>query len=1092
MTEGKDAYAPLDYAYFDILPIQNSYEAFICCNGKRERLTSGVLHHLASHLPEAKSFVSDGSTGSFRLQLSEGYEDSSWFTKSTLMKFLHIVGAPELLETANSIEHEMSQLNDARIFHLTLYSKDNLASSESVTPDTDYKKVSAPVETASSDATKNELLKAMDLRLMVLKEELASAFNRAAGATCSVKQISDLAAFMQHFGAKDLRGTLCRYLAYIPQDQHTDYQPPNHKQRSGGEKLMEDMPPACFQKGNASTEGISPARIAQAERNSSSESEDPSDSDEEDRPLGGRSRPMIRSASPRRSASPMRRIQIGRSGSRRSTALTIKSLSYFPVSQRALTNRDVTGNSSEDEESADQPPKKTENPVRRMSVQDAISLFESKQRDQGLDAQKRRSSEVSMNANKSVLRRWSAGMSDSSTKCLREDTSRDSDMMPGSEQKSVILPKFKPDLPTEIPSQPDDARLVTSSGEEKKVSPPRESPTAPVPVTKAAETHNRETDSAEWNRQKEAELNLMLMKMMELKPASNANVTTSSGANKDVPSEKRGDFYAQYKEKREEKLRGENAVKRAEKEAQIRAMQEILDQRKSEMVSKAIGFTGKQDSPANHQNPRRNSTPSAVPKKQTSKPVNTRKASPKASPLPAVRNSWPSAPPLRSTVTPPTKASSGFSSSTSTNSNRRKPQPTPSPNRSSPRTEKPAQQQRSVKASESVNSKPSIKAQEEKKLKSVANRGAKNTKTKPSAASSKDAAVVPAKPSFYNKVTKKSSVVPLESKPFLRKGSGIGPGVGPVLAKTKVSQSDESSKNGGNIVDDQNKEHDDAETAETPLQPAEEIPIQLKNEESFTEVLSSSNLKLENLEVQDQVVAEDDDHLTESVKLPPAEIQPEEEETISSAAWVENDSHKLPISCDNDPPQIEISPEIEPASTRSPHVRHSLSQMLQADNVEPEIVEWGNAENPPAMVYQKDAPKGFKRLLKFARKSKGETNSTGWASPSVFSDGEEDAEDPRAFSKKNADGSLRKAALQAKAFGLQGTVLSESYDGGNSSRRAMDLAASHDVLSGLSSSSNNTHKVREGIISTGNSTKARSFFSLSTFRSSKSSDTKLR
>lgn len=52
---------------------------------------------------------------------------------------------------------------------------------------------------------RNDLLRAIDLRFTVLKEELAASFDRAAGATLSTKQISDLEAFTCHFQAEDLR-----------------------------------------------------------------------------------------------------------------------------------------------------------------------------------------------------------------------------------------------------------------------------------------------------------------------------------------------------------------------------------------------------------------------------------------------------------------------------------------------------------------------------------------------------------------------------------------------------------------------------------------------------------------------------------------------------------------------------------------------------------------------------------------------------------------------------------------------------------------------------------------------------------------------
>lgn len=1110
MEGGIPADAPLDYASFQILATENRYEAFVCYNGDIEKLASGLLTHLSSHLPHVNDLHHTESSDHFKLHLPESLKGSTWFSKSTLSRFLHIVGVPELLKNADAIGDEMFQLEEARKFHLTLYAQahqDEAQSKESGRHNSEnIEPVSKPdLQMTSADATKNELLRALNLRLNVLKEDFFAAFRQVTDGTCSYNQISDLVAFSQYFGAIDLRNSLSRYLELAQKNQNVDLQneqlKPSQHLANDNVEIKEGKVQMYSPVAKPIIYGASPAKAAQVERLGSTDSEESSESSAEDEPYAERSRSLIRSASPRRSASPMRRVQIGRSGSRRATALTIKSLSFIPAKERVSSNQDAVGNSS-DEESA-QPLKKPVSNASSMSVKDAISLFERKQRDETSDLQKKRFPvDSSVNASKSVLRRWSAGMGDSSAQSQSGSASESlnetsSNNLPGAVNPTTVLEvNMDSGLTVENtgPSKTADEDGPLTTGEENP--PCSVDNLTENSLTQVDESNTRATATADWNRQKQDELNLMMMKMMESKPKRNRSLGTGVSKSQELPSGLRGGFYDHYKQKRDEKLRGENSSKRAEKEEKFKTLQGLLDQKKVEMSSKSSTVAGKSDSlvkprkspknPSPPLQPRKESTktspPLHQPKKDPSRLAAPKKISPKPSSVSSTRKSWPSGPSPKTSENTPNKTP-GWVSSTGNTQTRRKSQPTPPSIQSSPKVEKTKQKPKSTMVPQ-TETKLKSTSQEGKKQRSVARSG-NNAEAKALQTSVDGSIVVPAKPSFYNKVTKKGSVVPLESKPFLRKRSGVGPGVGPV--KTKVSQSDELLSS-GNLIQ---TEEGSGELSKTTSQKEEGADLVLPITDVSDlrqEATVNSPLKLEDSKNDNIVVSESDDCYKRTTESLEEEIQPEIESTISPTAWVEVEEHKeLPVSCDS-LPQIADSISIEPVVISSPRVRHSLSQMLQEDNGEPEIIEWGNAEIPPAIVYQKDVPKGFKRLLKFARKNKGDANATGWSSPSVFSDGEEDTEEPKAASKRHGDAISRRASLQSK--GLR-TALGASYDGSilsKSTDYTATLPSGQSNMSRLATQA--SEKLQEGHISA--AAKPRSFFSLSTFRSSKSNETKPR
>ncbi|KAI6676033.1 hypothetical protein NL676_036829 [Syzygium grande] len=968
---------------------------------------------------------------SWQLELPDNLSGTRWFTKSTFNNFLHIVGSRSLATITKPIRDEMSQLEEARKFQVSLFPQ----------PGTDAE---------SADASRNELLRAMDLRLMVLRGELAAAFGQVAGDTYSVEEMNNIADFSQLLGAAELENALHRVLETSKNSQFVD-----SEEKSSIKCDSKDADFARQERSNLISKAVttdmpvqynvSPAKVAQVERQSSTGSEDSSDSNDEDQTSAERSR-----------TSPMRRVQIGRGGSRRAAALTIKSLNYFPARERTVAN-DI------DEEGSEQPNKKPENDL-RMSVQDRINLFESKQRDHAVEIEKKRSLvNLSIGANKSVLRRWSAGMGGSSS--FQHESENNPDITPVCSGDTVEeVPKDSAEVTAEVNVMSESQRTV-QTGEDVRLeewerggSPLVGNVSDSRAVVQEEEANDRPISSAEWNRQKEEELSQMMLKMMESKNTSNKAELSGS---QEVPVEQSGGFYDRYKQKRDERLRGENAGKRAEKQAQFRAMQRTLNERKAEMVSTNINDTGKKTSSKKPQKPLNTASQPAKVKRETPNP-SIKKASPKTSLVPATRKSWPSTPTTRTMGTSPAKTSGALSSTGSTPT-RRKPQPagpTPSLSRPKPKSEKPLTQQKNVREAQS-NKQRIMKSVDDKKPQPVT-KTTRTGKSRAVAASLDGSGVVSAKPSFYNKVTKKSSVVPLESKP-LRKSSGTGPLVSP-SAKKKPTELEEPVTSCGNsseeqkneqigVVSDLMSQHEVVDGASVVVTDATVEP----------ETQESSTQECDEADNMDQVVHEGD-YGSKNI-AEPLGVCNGEESTISPMAWVEIEEHQDPPNlCDDPVSEVLSHANVVPIGSSSPRVRHSLSQMLQEESSEPDICEWGNAENPPSMIYQKDAPKGLKRLLKFARKSKGDGNTSGWSSPSVFSEGEDDVDDPKVSSKRSTENLLK--ALHAK-----------------------NLVANDQISAHLGG-----HKFHDSHVSAGASTTkaSRSFFSLSAFRGSKPSETKFR
>ncbi|RRT46894.1 hypothetical protein BHE74_00054656 [Ensete ventricosum] len=108
-----DSNCPLDHAVFQFSPRRSRCELFISGDGKTEKLACGLLNPFITHLKVAEQQAARGGK-SIKLEVQRSTNGDSWFNKGTLERFVRFVSTPEVLESANTYDAEMSQLEGAR------------------------------------------------------------------------------------------------------------------------------------------------------------------------------------------------------------------------------------------------------------------------------------------------------------------------------------------------------------------------------------------------------------------------------------------------------------------------------------------------------------------------------------------------------------------------------------------------------------------------------------------------------------------------------------------------------------------------------------------------------------------------------------------------------------------------------------------------------------------------------------------------------------------------------------------------------------------------------------------------------------------
>ncbi|MCO5596616.1 hypothetical protein L7F22_050683 [Adiantum nelumboides] len=199
-----------------------------------EKLASGFLKPFLNHLRAVEEQVIAGRE-SVKLERPQAYHGRSWFTKGTLERFVRFVSTPEVLERVKFIEDEFAQLEQVRSIQASslLQVEESYSIAGPVYQRNGGLGFSGPLGTfaipklaqsypydaveSHREASRVELLRAMDVRLLALRQEQSLAFSRAAAAGFSSDNMTDLIAFSEYFGADRLRMACFNFLVVLQQ-----------------------------------------------------------------------------------------------------------------------------------------------------------------------------------------------------------------------------------------------------------------------------------------------------------------------------------------------------------------------------------------------------------------------------------------------------------------------------------------------------------------------------------------------------------------------------------------------------------------------------------------------------------------------------------------------------------------------------------------------------------------------------------------------------------------------------------------------------------------------------------------------------------